>query len=259
MIDRNRVNRAYKEYIADYDITDDKIRLKAVHTIKVAANSERIARSLGLDNDDIDLAWLIGMLHDIGRFEQLRIYNTFIDADSIDHAKFGADLLFKEDLIRRFCDDESLYPVIETAIRFHNYYILPEGLDDRTDMFSKIIRDADKIDIYRINIDFPPEVVYDTTEEELRVSELTDEVVEASLSHDTVNRSLRRTPVDSMVGHISLVYGIYYPESIKMLKEQGYITRLMNFRNDNRETNRKLDIICDEVNDYMLKYETDGK
>ncbi|MBR1797304.1 MAG: HD domain-containing protein [Clostridiales bacterium] len=257
MIDRIRVKKEFKDYISDYDLNDDKIRLKAVHTYKVAENSERIALSLELSPDDVDLAWLIGMLHDIGRFEQLRRYHTFIDADSIDHAQFGADLLFKEGLIRRFIDEDIYDGLIESSIRMHNLYILPETLKGREEIYAKIIRDADKIDIYRVNIDFSPEVVYDTTAEELSKASICDEVMKASLMHDTVNRSLRKSPVDSIVGHISLVYGIYYPESIKILQEQGNITKLMKFRNDNPETTERLKLICAEVNKYMENFKND--
>ena len=255
MIDRNRVLSEFKSYTADYDISDDKIRLKVVHTYKVAENSERIARSLSLREEEIDLAWLIGMLHDIGRFEQLRRFHTFIDKDSIDHAKFGADLLFEEGLIRRFVEDTKYDGIIEVSIRAHNAYILEDDPDERRLMFCKIIRDADKIDIFRVNDAFPKEVVYDTTKEILAKSPVTDEVVEASLTHNTVHRNLKKTPADTIVGHLSLVYGIYYPESIKMLKEQGYLQKLMETRNDNEDTNRKLAIVCDEVRRYMDNYE----
>ena len=257
MIDRAKVTRVFKEYVSDYDITDDKIRLKVVHTYKVAENSERIARSLDLNGEDTDLAWLIGMLHDIGRFEQLRRFHTFVDADSIDHAKFGADLLFEEGLIRRFLEDESYYDYIETAIRAHNLFVLGEDPDARRLMFSKIIRDADKIDIFRVNDEFSKEVVYDTTREELMTSALTDEVVEASLNHVTVLRSLKKTPADTLVSHISLVYGIYYRESIVMLKEQGYLDKLMNTRLDNPDTNHKLEEVSREVKRYMDNYQND--
>ena len=257
MIDRNHVLNEFKTYVADYDISDDKIRLKVVHTYKVAENSERIAESLGLNSDDTDLAWLIGMLHDIGRFEQLRRYHTFIDADSIDHAKFGADLLFEEGLVRKFISDTCYDDVIEASIRAHNAYVLEEDKDDRTLMFCKILRDADKIDIFRVNSEFPKEVIYDTTSEELRVSELTDEVVEASLKHTTVLRSLKKTPADNIIGHASLVYGIYYPGSMRLLKEQGYIDDLMRTRNDNPETNRKLELAFAEVKKYMDNHEND--
>ena len=257
MIDRNLVLTEFKAYVAPYDITDDKIRLKVVHTYKVAENSERIARSLGISEEDVDLAWLIGMLHDIGRFEQLRRFHTFDDAVSIDHAAFGADLLFEEGLVRRFVEDTKYDDIIETAIRAHNFYVLGEDQDTRKLMFCKIIRDADKVDIFRVNDAYPNEVVYDTTAEELAKSAITDAVVEASLEHKTVHRDLRRTPADILVGHLSLVYGIYYPESIRMLNEQGYLLKLMETQNDNEDSNRKLTIVCDEIRRYMDNREND--
>ena len=45
------------------------------------------------------------MLHDIGRFEQIKRYGTFNDSKSVDHGEFGADLLFKEQrLIEDYID-----------------------------------------------------------------------------------------------------------------------------------------------------------
>ena len=37
-----------------------------------------------LYEEDIILAEAIGLLHDIGRFEQIRTYHTFIDKDSVE-------------------------------------------------------------------------------------------------------------------------------------------------------------------------------
>lgn len=59
------------------------MNLKYAHSLRVAALSERIAQSLSMEKEDIDLAWLIGILHDIGRFEQLRRYQTFFDYRSM--------------------------------------------------------------------------------------------------------------------------------------------------------------------------------
>ena len=42
-------------------------------------------------------------------------------------------------------------------------------------------------------------------------------------------RSLKKTAVDNVVGHISLVYELVYPESCRIVKRQGYLDRLMNF------------------------------
>ena len=73
-IDRARAQRAFADYAAHYNTADPKVKLKIDHTYRVAALCERIANSLSLPPQDVDLAWLCGLLHDVGRFEQLRRY-----------------------------------------------------------------------------------------------------------------------------------------------------------------------------------------
>ena len=85
-MDCQKVLDAFAEYTGHYDCSDGKIKLKIDHTYRVAGLCRRIASSLGLNDAEAGLAWVIGMLHDIGRFEQLRKYGTFSDAESIDHA-----------------------------------------------------------------------------------------------------------------------------------------------------------------------------
>ena len=86
-IDRQKVREQFAAYTRNYDPSDTKIALKIAHTYRVADNCERIAKSIGLDDEEVDFAWLSGMLHDIGRFEQVVRYNTFIDSESVDHAE----------------------------------------------------------------------------------------------------------------------------------------------------------------------------
>ena len=104
-MDRIRAKTAFKAYVEKYNIENINIRLKIDHTYRVAQFCERISKSLTENAADIELAWLLGLLHDIGRFEQLKRYNTFVDKDSIDHADLGADILFSNGLIYEFIDD----------------------------------------------------------------------------------------------------------------------------------------------------------
>jgi hypothetical protein len=76
-------------------------------------------------------------------------------------------------------------------------------------------------------------------------------VKQTSLSHQTILRSIRKTPVDIIVGHISLPYGIEYPESLRMIREQGYLEKLMGFQSENEKTARDLDEITAEVRRWM--------
>ncbi|MDO4324082.1 MAG: HD domain-containing protein [Lachnospiraceae bacterium] len=237
---KQELTAAFKKYVSAYDLQDVKIQLKYIHTGRVAANCERIARSLDLSSEDIFLSWEIGMLHDIGRFEQLRRYNTFIDAQSIDHASFGADLLFQDGLILQFESDSSKYGIIETAIRCHSLYRLPEDLNEREIMFCQIIRDADKVDIFRANYETGMAAIYNVTEEELAKSDVTLEVYEAFCEEHAVLRSLKKTPIDHLIGHISLMFELVYPESRNLAAEQGYLEKLVGFPSENPDTQKVL-------------------
>lgn len=260
IIDRQRVIDEFKRYTDAYDISDDKVRLKVGHTYRVADNAEKIARSIELSEADVDLAWLIGMLHDIGRFEQLRRYNTFIDADSVDHAQFGADLLFEENLLTRFVDVEQDLSkmeqdeaILEQAIRYHSMYRVPEGVSQRAQVFCDIIRDADKIDIYRVNVEFPLESVYNTTTEELRSGVVSEEAFSDFKEHHAVLRKNRFSTVDHVLGHISLFFELVYPCSARLVLEAGYMDKLLHFESDNPQTMARFKEIRQEIAEYMQK------
>ncbi len=223
------VKQNFAAYVSDYDADDPKIALKIKHTYRVADLSDEIARSIGLGEEDVYLAWLIGMLHDIGRFEQVKRYGTYIDSESVDHAQLGADILFGEGrLIEKFTDDRKTDSLIETAIRQHNRFMLTEGLDDRTRMFCDILRDADKIDILRVNYETPMEEIYNTSREEFLASAVSSEVMEQVRQHITVTRDVIKTYADHLIGHIALVFGLVYPRSRELAKEQGYLDKLLS-------------------------------
>jgi putative nucleotidyltransferase with HDIG domain len=86
-INRKQVLRRFRDYVETFAGVDQGVRLKYIHSLLVSRLCRQIAESLDLSKGDVDLAWLIGILHDIGRFEQQRRYHTFIDYKSMDHAK----------------------------------------------------------------------------------------------------------------------------------------------------------------------------
>lgn len=278
VINRKNVINAFAEYVRNYDPSDEKIKLKIDHTYRVAGLCQRIAESLGLSEPDVDIAWLLGMLHDIGRFEQIRRFGTFNDVQSVDHAEFGADLLFKEGLIRKFAEgyyeecelaepenqeDEQIIKnnehhnkdtgLLEMAIRQHNKYRVKEDLTERQRMFCDILRDADKVDIFKVNADIPMEIIYDVTTEELKNGVITKEVLESFYKKETVLKSVRRSAVDHIVGHISLLFELVYKESYRQAKEQGYVYKLLNFKSDVPEVNAEFDDMRKYVDEFLME------
>ena len=248
MINEQKVKELFAEFVKDYNPEDPKISLKITHTYKVAENCRKIAESLNLPQEDVEIAWLIGMLHDVGRFEQIKRYQTFMDAKSVDHAEFGADLLFKEPrLITKFIETREYDSLIETAIRQHNKYRICDSLDERAAMFSNIIRDADKIDIFRVQIQEPAEGIYGVSFEEIINSPLSDEVYEQFKEHHAIIRSAKITYLDYYVSHFSLAFELVFPYSRKLAKEQGYLDTLLDLKVKDPQTQEKIIYLKNEI------------
>ena len=111
-IDIKNARIEFKNYVKDYNPNDPKIALKIAHIERVSQKARLISENLRLEEEDIRLAELIGILHDIGRFEQIRKYNTFMDKDSVNHAEYGVKVLFEDGLIRKFIIEDKYDNII---------------------------------------------------------------------------------------------------------------------------------------------------
>lgn len=249
-MDRKRAEQAFKIYADNYDTSDIKITLKINHTYRVAAIADRIAVSVGADRD---FAWFTGLMHDIGRFEQLTRYGTFKDAKSIDHAELGADILFKGDdpLIKIFSDDMKIagwMEIAETAIRLHNKLTLPEDMDKQTRLYTTILRDADKCDIFRVLTE-PP---YDERNKRAGNSSLParDEVMNCIKKHRCVPRNFERTEFEALLSQCCMAFELEYPESRKIVAEQGYLKKLLE-TGAGGEAGVQIELLKNELRDVL--------
>ena len=199
--------------------------MKIAHTYRVASISERIAGTISAAN--VDFAWLLGLLHDIGRFEQVTRYGTFYDALSVDHAELGADILFHDNLFASFVQKESqgMKAIAETAIRLHNKLSLPDNMEENTAMYAKILRDADKADIFRVLTEYP----YDERYSNLKGLVARDEVMKYVREHRCVPRESagRANELEMLIAQCCMAFELEYPESRAIVIEQGYLKQLL--------------------------------
>ncbi len=257
MIDKNRALTAFKTYTSNYDLKNSMIRHKVEHTARVAENCERIAASLDLDPDSISFAWFLGLLHDIGRFEQVKRYGTFIDSVSVDHAEFGADLLFRDKLINEFSSEglfDDWMEILEQAIRLHNKLNLPDELDERTRLFCEIIRDADKIDIFRVVVEMPFEERIGSSKGMLAEGdEASSEVMECVYKHRCVPRDIRKNRFDGHISHCCMAFELVFGESRKITAKQGFLLKLLTEVGEegqdlwNEKEKSQLKVLRDEI------------
>ena len=225
-IDFKVAKAAFEKYLDEYDRIDDKIHLKIVHTYCVVECAEEIATRMHLGQEDIQLAKIIGLLHDIGRFEQIRRFHSF-EPGTMDHAVYGAELLFgKEQMIRRFVKEDSFDRLIETAIAKHSDFRLEGITDERTLLHARLIRDADKLDNCRVKLEESMETLLDMDEETVGASEISPNVWASCLTEESVLSADRVTGMDYWMSYLALYFDINFPETYQIIRENNYIDRI---------------------------------
>lgn len=251
-IDLKKAKKEFIKYVQKYDYKNERIRLKVKHTLKVMKASKNVAKSLKLSKEDIELAEIIGLLHDIGRFEQVRQYDTFVDSKSVNHGELGAKILFEENLIRNFIQDDKYDKIIKLAILNHSKSGIEEGLTHRELLHCKIIRDADKIDIFRVLEENSIQAIYgcDTMENE----EISEGVIKNFFEDKIIDYNIRKTHADQFVCHIAYVFDLYFAYSLKIIKSKKYIKKLVkriNFKN--QKTIEQVKKMLTEIDNYIEK------
>lgn len=242
----------FRNYAQQFKVTDNKVNIKVTHTMGVVKASEYIARKLNLVEEDVELAKLIGLLHDIGRFEQAVRYDNYDDYDTIDHAELGVEILFKNGFIREFIDTDKYGNIIEKAIRNHNKYEIEEGLDERELLFAKIIRDADKTDNFEVKQYQDFESLFKASEQEVQEEKITDDIWNVFLQEKTIISSQRVTNMDKWLSYLAWVYDYNFVPSLQYLKENDCINKVID-RLDYKDeiTKERMECAREKVNRYI--------
>jgi hypothetical protein len=226
----------YKKWFSDYcesfyspDIKDQKnIHLKEQHSFNVCKNIVEIAKGLSLSNNQTILAETIALFHDIGRFPQYARYKTFRDSISVNHGLLGAQTLQEERVLQNLPENEQ--ELIIQAVKFHNAFSIPRKQKHDTLFFLKLIRDADKLDIWRVFIEY-----YESPEVE-RASAVSlglpdmpgysEDVLSYLYKKQIVPHSKMKTLNDFKLLQLSWIYDLNFKPSLNLILERDYIDRI---------------------------------
>ena len=249
-IDLVKAKQIFKEYVKNYNPEDEKIKIKIAHIERVSQLSKRLAENLKLSQEDIELAELIGLLHDIGRFEQVRRYHTFVDKDSINHGEYGVKILFEDGLIREFIKDDKYDRIIKLAILNHNKADIEKGLTKRENLHARIIRDADKIDILNLLTFENKQTVWEKND--LSNDTITNEIYREFIEDKKINYTEKETSADILVSHFAYVYDLNFKETYRIIKENKYYDKIYNrFIFNDKDTMEKYNKIYEKVKQYL--------
>lgn len=248
MIDLDKARENYKKYLSNYDLNADKIKSKVEHSYRVAEISRKIAKDMNLNEEKQQLAELIGLVHDIGRFKQYETFKNYNVISQFDHGDYGAELLSHE--IRKYIETSKYDNIIIKAVKNHNKYKIEENLTDEELFFSKLIRDADKIDILYECLN----IFWKDKEELINQSILSNEMYEQFKKQKLIKIEKDRNynTIDDMLITLSYTFDINFKESYKYIKEQDYINKIMQrFKFKNIETKEKVKELINLLNKYI--------
>lgn len=252
MMDIKKSKDEFMKYTNNYDIENENIDRKIYHSLRVMEISKKIATNMGLVNEQIELATLIGLLHDIGRFEQFKIYQTYSDLESIDHGDLGADILKQNNFIRNFIKEAKYDEIILKSVQNHNKYKIADDLNKEEKLFCKIVRDADKIDILYEAI----EIFWKNGREEIQNDLISDKVYNEFLSKKPIkkDKNMKKNGIDKLVLMLAFVFDINFHESLEILKKEDYLNKILNnFDFKRQDTKEKIENIRNVLNLYLNK------
>ena len=252
-IDIRNAKIEFKNYVKNYNPKDPKIALKIAHIERVSQKAKELAESLNLSKEDVELAELIGLLHDIGRFEQVRIYNTFMDKDSVNHAEYGVKILFEDNLIRKFIKEDTYDGIIRKAILNHNkgYVDIDKNLNEKELLHAKIIRDADKLDIYYVLNNESMQVLYG---DNIPNQTINKEVYREFFKDKYIDYKNIHSGLDLAIAHFAYAYDFNYKYTIQKIKDDQFLTKLHNrFKIENQETRENFDNVYNYAKQHLEK------
>ena len=235
------IYKEFEDYVNSFNILDKGINRKLFHSKRVAIINAKLAMDLKWSLDDVKLAKQIGLLHDIGRFDEWKKFKKY-GKTKFDHGEHGINILKSNNYINKFnvlkeADKDILYE----AIYYHNKYQLPKNINKH----AKLLRDADKIDILYLHTINNKLYSYNNNYSNIISSKIhKDFMEEKCILVEDVN-----TYAEFIVLTLAFIYDINYEYSIKIIKENNFINKIYN-KLDNKEI---YEAYFNKINNYIEK------
>lgn len=223
----------FDEYVSGFYGNDPEqnqiYKLKEAHTLRVCENILTLGKSIHLSQNDLKIIEIAALFHDIGRFKQYQIYATFNDTKSVNHAKLGIQRLSLHKILNNLSLDEKRSIVIPIA--WHNAYKPPDIKNDKMLLFIKLLRDADKLDIWRVVVNYYKESKNQTSKTVTQDLPDNGQACSAGIIRSIHEGEMAKITdltclADLKLLQISWVYDLNFTKSHQLLQQFCYIEEL---------------------------------
>ncbi len=242
----------YVQTFASGDVEMQRnMEIKIQHTHRVVREITHLGNEEELGAEKLRLAQIIALLHDVGRFEQFRRYHTFSDGKSENHAELGIRILKELDVLQDL--ESQTRELVCCAIANHNKPRLPGGETKECLFYSGLIRDADKLDIWKVVTDY-----YHSDNgrpNHALVLELPDtpgineEVYRSLMNGEVVHMENVKNINDIKLLQAGWVYDINFRPALECVIRRAYIEKIRSVLPETKETGE----IFTRIHAYLKK------
>ncbi len=230
--DMHELENRFHEYVGTFRAHGGELhpmlQLKYDHSLRVAREARDIAADLGWQASEIQMAELIGLFHDVGRFSQYQEFRTYFDPHSVDHAHRGFEVLSSSGWLVGLPQKESR--LILESVRLHNRHHLPDDLTESVLRFVNLVRDADKLDIFRVLNDAieqealkdNPGIIWNLP----RDIPPSPVMLEDLRRHRQANYEHVKSQADFCLLQLCWIYDLNYAPTRKKVAERGFVDRI---------------------------------
>lgn len=243
------INYVEKFYKAD-PAYKNVYQLKLEHSLRVCEEIEDIGQHCGLPQSKLRLAKLIALFHDLGRFEQYLQYRTFSDKNSENHAILAIAILEENNLLNEF--DVGIQNLIFNSIENHNIRQIPHDVFGDELFFSKLLRDADKVDIFKVVTDHYAQDSGNAGAVELNLPNFPDILEKNFLDIESgrlISKDNLHTLNDFKLMQISWLFDVNFERTFEIIKERSYLEKIF----DTLPKNDKVLKVKNNVLEYLEK------
>lgn len=252
IVNLEEAKKEFIKYADNYDLTVEMIELKKYHSLRVMEISTKIAQKENFTEEEIELATLIGLLHDISRFKQYTEYQTYNDMMSFDHGDVAAQILEQDNYLRKFIQTDKYDEIIKKAVINHNKFAIEEGLAEEENKFCKLVRDADKIDIFYLAAGD----LWKNEKEEMENSKLSPDIKKEFDEKKSIlyKNHVQISYADKIIQFLAFVYDLNYKASFKLIEENNYVEKMINqFDFKDEYTKKEIEAYLVETKQYISK------
>ena len=226
----------FSNYVADFYNDDEflnaNIKLKEDHSLRVCDEMQYLTDQMALSPAISQTAQIISIFHDLGRFVQFKKYRTYNDPKSVNHCLLSLEVIHKTNVLNEIPSRQQ--DLILKAIEYHGLKQLPANLNGDCLLLSQLIRDADKLDIYHVIIEYYKQYAEDPDSFKIEIElpdtpNYTPEIIGAALNHRRISYSDLQNWNDMKILQLSWVYDVNFIPTLKRIRLRKYIEKITTF------------------------------